>query len=773
MSARRRGEALKSADGHIAATDQQQPVSATDLRRWRLRDDRGRQTWHYLADDEELKKWPITTADKYFVGLEIGLPSLPKAKTPLQAAENGLKFFSNLQLEPGNWACEYGGPMFLLPGVVITTYVTNTPLSQPQKTEIIRYIFNQQNVGAKNGGNGGWGLHIEGNSTVFGTAMNYTTLRLLGVSADHPRLKQARSCLHGLGTALNGPHWAKFWLSVLGVMRWDIVNPVPPELWLLPDWVPISPWRWWIHMRMVFLPMGLIWSKQWSYPKADSDPLVRELRRELFTAPHEEIAWGRYRNAISPIDNYNPKSWILNLVNHFLVVLYIPFLRFAWLVNRAEQWVWNLVQIEDANTDYADLAPVNAPMNMLCCYIQEGPDAYSVKRHRERLEDYLWLSDKGLMCCGTNGVQNWDTSFLIQAVVEAGLGDQPQYHSVLQRALDFLEDQQILDHAKGYEGSPAYCDPPKAVTAPECGYRHVRRGAWGFSTRTQGYTVSDCTAEALKSILLLQNMPNPTDSSKSLFPTLVSEQRLKWAVDILLTMQNTSGACSSYEPMRGSEKLEYLNAAEVFGRIMVEYEYPECTTACVTAFELFRKHYPDYRTKDIRHFTERAVAWIRKDQRPDGSWYGSWAICFTYAGMFALESLATQGETYANSERVRRACKFFLDHQLEDGGWSESYRACETGVWHDHPDGSQVVHTAWVIIALLHAQYPHKEPIERGIKLIMERQQPNGEWLQEAIEGVFNKSCTISYPNYKFIFPIKALGMYSKHFGNSEMNGHA
>jgi len=27
----------------------------------------------------------------------------------------------------------------------------------------------------------------------------------------------------------------------------------------------------------------------------------------------------------------------------------------------------------------------------------------------------------------------------------------------------------------------------------------------------------------------------------------------------------------------------------------------------------------------------------------------------------------------------------------------------------------------------------------------------------------------ISYPNYKFIFPIKALGMYAKRFGNEEL----
>ena len=45
-------------------------TSGTDLTRWRMRDDRGRQTWHYLQTDEELKAWPMTTADKWYLGLE-------------------------------------------------------------------------------------------------------------------------------------------------------------------------------------------------------------------------------------------------------------------------------------------------------------------------------------------------------------------------------------------------------------------------------------------------------------------------------------------------------------------------------------------------------------------------------------------------------------------------------------------------------------------------------------------------------------------------------
>jgi squalene cyclase len=48
-------------------------------------------------------------------------------------------------------------------------------------------------------------------------------------------------------------------------------------------------------------------------------------------------------------------------------------------------------------------------------------------------------------------------------------------------------------------------------------------------------------------------------------------------------------------------------------------------------------------------------------------------ICFTYATMFALESLAIAGETHENSAAVRRACDFLVFKQMEDGGWGETY----------------------------------------------------------------------------------------------------
>ena len=82
----------------------------------------------------------------------------------------------------------------------------------------------------------------------------------------------------------------------------------------------------------------------------------------------------------------------------------------------------------------------------------------------------------------------------------------------------------------------------------------------------------------------------------------------------------------------------------------------------------------------------------------------------------------------------------------------------------EHPSGSLVVQTAWAVLGLLEGGYPDPEPMRRGVRLLMDRQQSNGEWLQEAIEGVFNKSGMISYPNYKFQFPIKAMGMFARRF---------
>ena len=464
-------------------------------------------------------------------------------------------------------------------------------------------------------------------------------------------------------------------------------------------------------MRMVFLPMSFIYSNRFTAPLT---PLTRQIRDEIYIKPYHAINFATHRNDISARDNYHPKSLFLTILFWLIANIWLPYLRPNWIKRRAEDWTFRLIQYEDANTNNADLAPVNSPMNALACYIREGPSSRSFNLHLDQLRNYLWMNQYGMLCNGTDGVQTWDTSWTIQAVVASNLQTSPKWWPLLLAALEFLDDQQIRVNC---------------VDQDIC-YRQRRKGAWAFSTRNQGYTVSDTTSEALKAVLMLQHTPG--------FPTLVSQERLRDSIDTLLTMQNRSGGFASYEPQRGGEWLECLNAAEVFGRIMVEYDYPECSTAVITALRLFNEHDPTYRRAEIDKAVNGALRYIRKAQREDGSWYGSWGICFTYATMFACEALASVGETFENSTSARKACEFLVGKQREDGGWGESYKGCETGVYCERE--SQVVMTAWAIIALLAAEYPVKSVLERGVRLIMGRQMGNGEWKQEGIEGVFNKS---------------------------------
>jgi lanosterol synthase len=73
---------------------------------------------------------------------------------------------------------------------------------------------------------------------------------------------------------------------------------------------------------------------------------------------------------------------------------------------------------------------------------------------------------------------------------------------------------------------------------------------------------------------------------------------------------------------------------------------------------------------------QRAITFLHAIQQPEGGWVGSWGICFTYATMFALESLSLVGETYETSQSARRACDFLVSKQRADGGWGESYKVC-------------------------------------------------------------------------------------------------
>jgi len=196
--------------------------------------------------------------------------------------------------------------MFLMPGLIIASYVTNTPLPEAHRTEMMRYLRNHQNA------DGGWGTHIESpNSTMFGSVLNYVSMRLLGASAAEPMVAKARAFIKQHGGAVGTPSWGKFWLCVLGAFEWSGVNSLFPEMWLLPYFLPFHPGRYWCHCRMVYLPMSYLYGVRFVGPIT---PLVQSLREEIFVEQYDQIKWASIRSQVAIIDKYTPQALVLKLI---------------------------------------------------------------------------------------------------------------------------------------------------------------------------------------------------------------------------------------------------------------------------------------------------------------------------------------------------------------------------------------------------------------------------------------------------------------------------
>jgi cycloartenol synthase len=664
----------------------------------------------------------------------------------------GLEFYQQLQLDDGHWPGDYGGPMFLMPGLIITCYVTGSMDSvlpaQSHRAEMIRYLKNHQND------DGGYGLHIEGHSTMFGTVLSYVSLRLLGAGAEDHHCSKARKwiLIHGGATLI--PSWGKFWLAVLGCFEWSGLNPVPPEVWLLPysGYSGIGymhPGRFWCHCRMVYLPMSYIYGARIT---GERTPLVEKLREELFLKPYKSIDWKKARNECAKEDLYYPHPlvqdalwWGLYKFENFL----LPGRPLSFLRRKALAETLKHITYEDENTRYVCIGPVNKVMNMLCRW-HADPGGKAFKMHASRVPDYLWVAEDGMKMQGYNGSQLWDTTFAVQAVFATGMAS--KVDQCVRKAASYIEATQVLDDCPG--NLVEY-------------YRHISKGAWPFSTRDHGWPISDCSSEGLKASLMLESYLG----GKGKF---ISDDRLDDCVNVILSYQNKTGGWATYENTRSFPQLELINPAETFGDIVIDYDYVECSSACITAIAAFiarnkREWTSRFTKSELKKVLSDGHAFVKSIQREDGSWYGSWGVCFTYAAWFGCEALVECDKILGtcSESSLARACDFLIERQRPDGGWGESYLSCELKKYSQLPDDSpsHAVNTAWAMLALIKAGQQGRDPrpLHRGASFLMGLQMPCGDWPQQHISGVFNRNCMITYANYRNIFPLWALGEYKQH----------
>lgn len=93
------------------------------------------------------------------------------------------------------------------------------------------------------------------------------------------------------------------------------------------------------------------------------------------------------------------------------------------------------IRMEDENTFYLDIAPVNKVLNWLVFYYHYLKDSREFQLHVKRNADYMWMGSNGMMMNGTNSTQLWDITFIAQTCSEARLVDHPPFQLSMLKVL--------------------------------------------------------------------------------------------------------------------------------------------------------------------------------------------------------------------------------------------------------------------------------------------------------------------------------------------------
>lgn len=583
---------------------------------------------------------------------------------------------------------------------------------------------------------GGWGMHPDSASWLFHTTLAYVALRLLGAASDDPLAAGALRWIRAHGGVVAIPTWGRVWLATLGMYPWSSVQPILPEMWLLPDATPVHPRRLYNHMRLIYLGLSYVYGVRL---RAPDSPRLAAIRDELYPEGYARVKFAEHRDEIAATDLYEAPGAGLRAA--FAGMRALDRLTPGLLRRRALARAMDHIRFEFASTDYVCLSPVNGLLFCLALH-HADPRHPELPRALQGLEYWVWEDDdEGMRICGARS-DIWDTSFLLQALAEGPA--LPDARHIAEAAAPWLPRAQLRGDIPG--GAEHYREPAD--------------GGWGFADERHPWPVSDCTAEALEALLHARE-------HLSVGPGLPLE-RQRAAVRFILRRQNDDGGFGSYEPRRGSMVLRRFNPAEIYGNCMLEYSYSECTASCVRGLAVVRAALGDRLGAELRAEVDasvaRGVAFLLAAQHTNGGWAGFWGVNFTYGTFFAVPALLAAGLS-PHHPAIVRAVQFLLAAQRPDGGWAESFE----GVVQDRdiplpPDEpSLAVQTAWAALALLATRPTDARTlraIDRAVTYLLARQTPSGPWPSERASGVFFNTAVLDYRLYRQVFPAWALARY-------------
>ncbi|MDD4616084.1 MAG: squalene--hopene cyclase [Alphaproteobacteria bacterium] len=631
--------------------------------------------------------------------------SLPNPAQPLFSRENaaaaatlGSEALLKLQNADGHWVFELEADATIPAEYILLDHFLDT-VNQPLHERMADYLRSIQEE------HGGWPLFRKGALDVSASVKAYFALKCVGDSTDAPHMVRARKAILSKGGAAASNVFTRIQLALFGAAPWTAVPVMPVEIMLLPKWFPfhldkVSYWS-----RTVIVPLLVLMAKR---PKA-RNPRHINVNELFLKEPSKVVSWGPRNNAhliLGPV--FEILDDILRLAEPL-----IPKTLRAKAIEKAVAWVKERLNGEDGlGAIYPAMA--NSVMMFDCLgYAPESSD-YAIAR---KAVNKLVVDKPGRAYCQPCLSPVWDTALSAHALMEAKAP-----HEVIEKACDWLKERQVLDVMGDW-----------AIRRP-----NAIPGGWAFQYNNAHYPDLDDTAVVVMAL--------------DRFDRIKYRHAIERGAQWVLGLQSSNGGWGAFD---ADNTYYYLNSIPFADHgALLDPPSADVTARCLSMLAQL-----GYRKENAQ--IQAGIDYLRKEQEPEGCWFGRWGTNYIYGTWSVLCALNAVGVN-PKDKMIRRAVRWLSEKQKEDGGWGED----GASYWKSRPKGegpeSTPSQTAWALIALMAAGEVQSDAVKRGVAWLMKNQKPDGTWDEERYTAVgFPRVFYLRYHGYKAFFPQWALARYT------------
>jgi squalene-hopene/tetraprenyl-beta-curcumene cyclase len=551
---------------------------------------------------------------------------------------------------------------------------------------------------------GGWPLFHDGDVDLSATVKAYYALKLAGDDPGAPHMRRARETILALGGAAQCNVFTRMALALFGQVPWRAVPEMPVEIMLLPRWFPfhLSKVSYW--SRTVIVPLLILMA----YKPQAKNPHGVNIRELFLTDPaRERYPMNASGDALGAF--FAGLDSLLRTAGRTILNGSRP-----KAIQKAIEFITPRLNGEDG---LGGIFPAMANAVMAFEALGRPREDPVFVTARKAVDKLLLERGPEEAYCQPCLSPIWDTCLAAHALLEAGADpDGP----AMQKAIDWLLEREITETV----GDWAWQRPG------------LKPGGWAFQYWNDHYPDVDDTAVV---VMALDRAGDPR-----------CRPAIERATDWVLGMQSGNGGWGAFDAENDSYYLNYIPFAD--HGALLDPPTVDVSARCLSMLAQlgYGRGHPAVR---------RGLEFLRREQEPDGSWYGRWGVNYVYGTWSALSAFNACGENLM-APHIRKAVGWLKARQRRDGGWGED---CAT-YWPERrgeAKASTASQTAWALLGLMAAGEVENEAVRRGIAYLEAAPRDGAKWRESYYTGIgFPRVFYLNYHGYSAYFPLWALARY-------------